>query len=231
MANPKSKSGEKIAWGAKPRAKKAKSSYDLPTPEKVAFGERMRLAREAADITQAEAAKRLGYAAATQLSNMESGNRPVPLELLIKAAVLYGTSMDYLCGLSDDPDRDPAAASVRYVSGRVTTEVNRLVALMVHTSVDALRKVLPTATEGQRLAGLILELHGAVGTFRSLNKRFDSMPGGNALITRSDIAAAAAIDYSSRMRRAQRMMNVNVYTPNGEKAQASLLPVMEEGGA
>lgn len=209
--------------------KKTPSPYDLPTPEKRAFGARMTAAREMAEITQAEAAKRLGYAAATQLSNMETGNRPVPLEVLMKAAVLYGTSMDYLCGLSDDPDRDPASAAVRHVSSRVTAEVNRLVDVMVHTSVDALRKVLPAATEGQRLAGMILETQAALGTFRTLNKRFDAMPGGNTLATKVEVAADAARQYAVSMNRAQRIMTVRVDTPNGTKAQASLIPVMEEG--
>jgi transcriptional regulator with XRE-family HTH domain len=213
------------------KAKRTPVAYDQPTPQKRAFGARLLLAREQAQLTQAEAAKRLGYAQAVQLSNMENGNRMPPLDVLIRAANLYGTTMDYLCGLSEDPDRDPAAAAVRHVSGRVHAEVHRLVDVMTRTSVEALRKVLPAASEGQRLAGMILEVHSALGTFRTRNKRFDGMPGGNTLATKVEVAADAARAYTVAMNRANRIMQVRLETPNGERAQASLIPVLEAGDA
>ena len=38
-------------------------------------------------------------------SNYELGQRDIPLELLIRLARFYGTSVDYLLGESDDPKR------------------------------------------------------------------------------------------------------------------------------
>ena len=38
-------------------------------------------------------------------SKYERGERAVPLEVVIKLAKLYNTSLDYLVGLTDDPKR------------------------------------------------------------------------------------------------------------------------------
>lgn len=40
---------------------------------------------------------------------MEAGNRLPPLHVLVQLAHLYGTTVDFLLGLTDDIDRDPAA--------------------------------------------------------------------------------------------------------------------------
>lgn len=210
-------------------AKKPISSYDRPTPEKKAFGERLRKARELAGMSQAEAAEKMGYAQGVQLSNMEAGNRMPPLAVLMKASELYGVTMDYLVGFVEDADRDPAMAAVREVSGRVTSEVRRLIDVMVHTSVETVRKVMPSAAEGERLAGLVLESHAAVLVFRERNaKRFEDMPAGSSLVAKSELAAAAARQYVEGMARTRRVLRVRTDGPAGDRSQVSLLPVLDE---
>lgn len=209
--------------------RKPVSSYDQPTPEKRAYGARMRHAREMAGLTQDEAAKRMGYAQAVQLSNMEAGNRMPPLHVLVQAAKLYGTTMDYLCGLADDADRDPASAMVRHVSGRITSELNRLIDVMVSTGVDTARKVLPTAAEGQRLASLVLEAQSGLRTFRSRNPKFEAMPAGALLESRMDLAAEAARRYVDGMERARRVLQARVNGPGSERPQLNLLPALAGG--
>lgn len=58
--------------------------------------------REDKDLTQAEFAKELDIAQTTY-SGYETGNRRIPIEILIRIADYYDTSIDYLVGRTDDP--------------------------------------------------------------------------------------------------------------------------------
>ena len=58
--------------------------------------------REDKDLTQKQIAGELKIAPNT-LSQYETGLRNIPNEILIKLAVLYNTSIDYLLGLTDNP--------------------------------------------------------------------------------------------------------------------------------
>lgn len=69
------------------------------------FGAKMREAREElCNLSQSEAAKRLGYANPSKLSKIEwaSDTNSVPLWLIVRAAQLYEVSLDWLFGLSED---------------------------------------------------------------------------------------------------------------------------------
>ena len=63
---------------------------------------RIRDIREDKDLSQREVA---GYLLCDQslYSKYERGERPVPLEIVMKLAQFYGTSVDYLVGLTDTP--------------------------------------------------------------------------------------------------------------------------------
>ena len=65
---------------------------------------RIRDMREDRDLTQKELAEHLTCSQQVY-SNYELGQRDIPLELLIRLARFYGTSVDYLLGESDDPTR------------------------------------------------------------------------------------------------------------------------------
>ena len=68
------------------------------------LGDNMRLRirdlREDHDFTQKYIAEYL-ICDQSLYSKYERGERPVPLEVMIKLADLYGVSLDYLCGRSD----------------------------------------------------------------------------------------------------------------------------------
>ena len=210
------------------RAKKShkEDPYELPTAEKRAFGDRMKTAREAAGLSQIDAANAMGYSKGVQLSNMEAGNRPPNLRALMEAARVYGTTMDYLCGFTDDYDRDPATAAVRHVSSSVSAVVQRLIAVMVDTSVVTARKLLPTAGEGQRLAAMLLEIRTAMETFKARNKAFDRYPAAATLDRRIEVASEAARAYVVQFERAQRVLQARV-GHGEESAQISLLPTLD----
>jgi len=56
--------------------------------------------REDADLTQQQIAKFLNCDQSLY-SKYERGERAIPLELVMKLALYFGTSVDYLIGLSD----------------------------------------------------------------------------------------------------------------------------------
>ena len=64
--------------------------------------QRIRDLREDRDITQTELAKYLQIHQTTY-SDYEIGNLNVPIDILIKLAKFYNTSVDYILGLTDNP--------------------------------------------------------------------------------------------------------------------------------
>ena len=72
------------------------------------FDERMRLrdVREDHDFTQKYIAEKL-FIKQNTYSQYENGQRQIPLEFLIKLAIIYNTSTDYLLGLTDEKQAYP----------------------------------------------------------------------------------------------------------------------------
>ena len=63
---------------------------------------RIRDVREDKDLTQGQVAEYL-LCDQSLYSKYERGERPIPLEMVVKLAKFYGTSVDYLVGLTDNP--------------------------------------------------------------------------------------------------------------------------------
>ena len=63
---------------------------------------RLRDLREDADLTQAGLVEKLGIPKTTY-TNYEQGKREPPLSLIIRLAVLYNVSIDYIAGLTNTP--------------------------------------------------------------------------------------------------------------------------------
>jgi len=84
------------------------------------FGKRLKERRQNLGRTQVESASSLGVTQA-YLSMLESGtNKPPILNLVREVAVLYGTTTDYLLGLTDNPSpclqRDRLPPTVKKVA-------------------------------------------------------------------------------------------------------------------
>ena len=73
---------------------------------------RLRDLREDRDMTQTALAVQLHIKQNTY-SQYENGQRQLPVDLLIRLAILFGTSVDYILELTDDPRPYPRR-SVRY---------------------------------------------------------------------------------------------------------------------
>ena len=67
------------------------------------YSERIRALREDRDKTQAEIAALLKVGQRTYC-DYELGNTRIPVDSLIILAKYYQVSMDYICGLSDEPN-------------------------------------------------------------------------------------------------------------------------------
>lgn len=69
---------------------------------------RLRDLREDNNLTQTELARLLHIDQRTY-SNYETGTRGVPVDVFIRLSRFYGTSVDYLLGVTDEPQPYPAA--------------------------------------------------------------------------------------------------------------------------
>ena len=65
---------------------------------------RIRDLREDSDLTQAQVGNFLGMSQ-TGYSKYETGENDIPTSILIKLAKYYNTSIDYLLGETDNPER------------------------------------------------------------------------------------------------------------------------------
>ena len=65
--------------------------------------QRLKDCREDKDLTQAQVGKLLGIDQRVY-STYETGKRQIPVEYLIQLALFYTTSVDYLVGLTNNPE-------------------------------------------------------------------------------------------------------------------------------
>lgn len=169
-------------------------------------GERFIAARDINGYHQQEAAEMIGYGNGTQLSLVEKGERLPPVPVFIRAVEVFGVSVDYLMGLSDEPERDPRMAerqsAMRHVSGMVMglseVVVNQLQLYLTRgaPSVMATRSLLQS---GQALID-------AVQTMRSRNPdAFDELLGGATVERTHEEFAKALLSAKSILDRHDRM--------------------------
>lgn len=184
---------------------RARASYETPTPEKIAFGKRMREAREIAGMTITEAAEAMGYSQPVQLSVMETGQRLPTLRVLIHCTTLYGVTLDFLAGLATDSDPDPAITIQREIAGRVAADTRRLIAAVTAGAVAAVRALKPDAGRTARLASQVIEVAAALGRLRERDgEYFDDLHCGAQVVHRLDAAVITAHAHLVDVARAQR---------------------------
>lgn len=148
------------------------------------FGERMKEARELANMSQTTAAKLLGYETSSKLAKVESASDTdsVPWFLVYKAANLYDVSTDFLYGLSEDWERDVMVSQQRRVGAWLfdhwkKTETRHLTSFAaLNKKLATLEKVTSRAIEYPR------EILQALVRFQERNPEFIDMPGGSMFV-------------------------------------------------
>lgn len=149
------------------------------------IGARMRSARTLNGMSQEDCAKDLGYSNSTQLSLAEKGDRLPPTAILVRASEVYGVSMDYLMGLSDEPERDPRAAERNARFRQVNTVIESTGRTIV-TAVLSHMNSGPTVITTRHLIRRSEALVECVENLRKLNlKAFDEDLRGSATVMRA----------------------------------------------
>lgn len=156
-------------------------------------------ARELNGMSQTEASERMGYEKSTQLSLWEHGVRLPPIDRMIVAALVYGVSLDYLYGLSDEPERDQhdavRRALARNMEDQLRSHADRIAASMLAFSKHGGMNVMTVKSLVVRAS----EAAKAVRRFSELNaKKFDNMPGG-ATVLHACVALEALVREATTM--------------------------------
>jgi transcriptional regulator with XRE-family HTH domain len=213
----------------KPKQRKRRSGvYEQQTDAKIEIGARLRIARELARLEQVGAAQSLGYTQGVHLSQVEAGKRAPSTDLLVRCARLYGTTTDYLLGIVDDSDRDPASALQAHMVARMSAELQRITTVMVRLSTEVVRDIVPGVLDCRRLASAISEVASAYTRVKALNPDWDeTIRAGDRLEAKIGSAMELATAFSARADRAAKAMAVRTYTSAAQPGeQVQLIPVL-----
>ena len=159
-----------------------------------AVGPRLQTARELAGVNQMELARLLNQENSTQPSLWEKGARTIPLNALVRASTVLGVSLDYLCGLCDEPERDHSAARRRAYLGAVRAQVDRLAEEVLGNLELASRLTGPDAENFRAVVKAADVLAEAVLTLQRMNAgRFDDLRGGAPVVAACHAAQEAVL--------------------------------------
>lgn len=169
---------------------------------KTIVSKRMLEAREMNGYSQAEAAGMFGYksSSATQLSLCERGYRLPPLSVLLRATEVYRCSMDFLVGLSSDPDRDPQAEVRRYI----VESTSRMLQMQTNAVIDGmtvqLKKEGPLVAACHSIANEGQTLVDALRRFVQINSAAfnNEMRGSASVLAALESFEANGLGYARR---------------------------------
>lgn len=154
-------------------------------------GPRLVRARALSGYSQTEAATALGYSTPAQVNLWEMGRRLPPIFELIKAAEIYSVSLDYLIGVSHEPDRDPTEGARHAILRGVRGMLERVAAITVGEIDRHQRLIGPHAGNVRGLLSAGDALTEAVGDFVRRNSTFEDQVGGATLLRRTHQLEAA----------------------------------------
>ena len=146
----------------------------------------------------------------------------------------YGTTADFLFGLSDDPDRDPVAGMQRLLTAEVQAQLERLCSAIAQQTVASSAR---DSGEVLSLCRLIIGAARALEDARKLDGGWfdESVRGGAAVVAKVHAAAEAAqaeVEKINRARRATGTAHGLAYAAlkRAEGAAHDARPVLADGG-
>lgn len=156
------------------------------------IAERLNFSRALAGLNQTEMSLALGFKNPTQINLWERAQRTPPLHALLAVADVLGVSLDFLVGVSDEPDRDAQLARRTALVGAMRR--------MLEGHASAVADVIlsgefdPSNTiRAHSLCSKTEDLARAVEQFRARNEKvFDGLPAGALLLRMAKEAAEAA---------------------------------------
>lgn len=168
-------------------------------------GARFKQARELNGWNQREAAVRMGYENGTQLSLIEAGRRNTPLAVFCVASTVYGVSVDFLLGLSSEPERDPAAAERHAMLRQVEGMLQEHAVQVLDTITAHMSAAKRPITLARRVINASSDATEAFRRFASLNEdAWQDMPGGAMLLktmTELELVTHGALEAMSKQDR------------------------------
>lgn len=178
------------------------------------IGTRLKEARELCNLSQVEAARRLGYANSSKLAKIEraSDSVSVPIWLILRAAKLYDVSIDFLFGQSDDWFREPRLSQEREVSSwlfEAWEAQRKRDMLTVKRLSDEIEVVTNTTGEMLECTAFAAD---ALHDFVRINPRFKDMRGSAKLQKYVSLAADSARAASRKLTRFRSSLRCAVAT-------------------
>lgn len=159
-------------------------------------------ARVMQGLLAVEAAALFGYANSSQLSQIESGERPTPKDwkFLRQAAEVYSVSIDWLLDLSPNMESDSKVAHhyalLRGTEGIINTLATTLTTAMLHTA----QETQPVIDELERVLTAVDDTAARFEKF-SANAAFEDMPGGAPIVAAHQRLAASAIPLRLKLKK------------------------------
>ena len=103
----------------------------MPESTRERIASRLRAAREAAGLSQGQAAKLLGMHRPT-ISEIEAAHRKVSGDELVRFAELYGVTVDWIAGSSEapDPSSERIMLAARQLSKMKDKDLDRLLSVL-----------------------------------------------------------------------------------------------------
>lgn len=186
---------ESLMGNRKPMANNKSLSHKMVKSDiRKTVGARFIEAREMNGLSQSEAAAKIGYKTSAQLCLWEQGKRLPPIDQMIIASVVYGTSLDFLYGLSSEPERDPRAAEQHAVMRQMQDMLIANAQAVTGALMMQVRAGGPSLVMVNALHAKADGAASAIRKFQELNKKkFENMMGSNTLMV-----AAAALEECAR---------------------------------
>lgn len=151
-------------------------------------------ARKLSGLNQSEAAERMGFQNSSMLCKIESGAARAELYVITRAALVYAVSSDFLTGLSDFPEKDPATieqiAVMRHVRKVVTDQAAATMRDMIKIAGDAAPLRAHVRTMARQAGELYREFckDKAAPTFAtSVETLIDSVEAAEQFLKRRDV--------------------------------------------
>lgn len=158
-------------------------------------------ARMLSGLSQGDVSKALHFKNQSQVALWERGRRLITPTALVRVSEVLGVSSDYLLGMSDEPERDQAAALRSACLIGVRKQLSRVAEITVDEVARHARLVGPHVghVRGLLAAGDDL-LEAFSGFMRSNSGAFDRMRGGATALRRAQEFETALEDARTAIR-------------------------------